>query len=395
MEKIIFILIFTLSGFLLLGQTTPNSFYRLNNSDEDLRRMDFEQALNKIDEILANNENSAIAYGQRAFIKSKMGLYNEARQDIEKARKLNPMVIDLFGLNGLNGLRNIVMSNPNLDFELIQESSLFSMYQKFIDDEYSLYTFNEEELSLLQKILEEIENNEPPQIILEDLDSVITVATNTAIFYDLKGLVLLRSNNLLEAKKCFSKAVTENPSFAIGWYNLAQVEKELGNLETATEYFNKAILLENELTIAKFDLAILSKKNGAYDEAIKLYNEIIENDINYKFEALKNRGLTRKGLGDFTRATIDIDKAIQLDPMDEKLIFYRANLHLLFGDFTDAINDYSKVLQLDESNSEAYYNRALAYIRIHDHYKACLDFAKYAELNGSEDKTLQLFCADL
>lgn len=382
-------------GFQMHSQVTQNSFYRLNNSDEDLRRMDFEEALNKIDEILSSNENSAIAYAQRAFIKSKMGLYNEAKKDIIRAEKLNPMIIDLFSLNGLNGLHNIIKSNPYADFEVLKESSLLNIYYKLIDDESMLYNFSDNELTSIQTILEEIERGEDPKIILQNLDAIIPEASSKAIFYDLRGLVQFKSNELLEAKKCFAKAVTDNPSFAIGWYNFAQVEKALGNSETAIEYFNKAILLENELTIAKFDLAILNKTKGKYEEAISIYNEIIEQDINYKFEALKNRGLTRKSLGDYTRATIDIDKAIALNPQDEKLKFYKANLGLLFGDFNNAIRDYTEVLALNENNADAYFNRALAYIRIHNHYKACLDFAKYAELSDSIDQTLQLFCADL
>ena len=112
-------------------------------------------------------------------------------------------------------------------------------------------------------------------------------------------------------------------------------------------------------------------------------------------EAFLNRGLTKKMLGDYGGALVDLNQAIEEFPNNPELYKNRGNLQLLLGLHRKAIDDYTKAITIDENYAEAYYNRALAFFLIYDKISGCMDLDKSIDL-GYEiaTKTKTYFCTE-
>ena len=377
------------------AQAPVNTMQGLTLSDQKWRLMDYEATLNDLDELVAQNEYSSILLAQRALIKTKLGMNEEARQDKQLANSLNPYAIDLFGLNGSNGMLNVMKSTPEEDQAIFNKQYLFNEYLAYLENEETIFEYTEENLDFLSEVIYSIENDYDKSTIIQTIDEAIpNFVNNKAILYDLRGLLQLELKDALSAKSSFAKAVTIDPFFAIAWYNFAQAEMQLGNIPTAMEYLDKANDIEGNLLIAKFELAKLNKSVGEFDIAVDLYDEIINENTAGKFIALKNRGLSKKKLGDYSRALIDLNKALDFNPEDPSLYFYRGNLNMLFGEYKLAMVDYDKSIQLDPAYADAFFNKALAYLRLHNHREACSNFNEYEHLNQKDSTVKSFFCAD-
>ena len=78
--------------------------------------------------------------------------------------------------------------------------------------------------------------------------------------------------------------------------------------------------------------------------------------------------------------TLDLNRAIELNPQNPYLFYDRANHFFLTGDYDRAIDDYTQALELDGRLAEAYYNRGLAYIHADHKLEGIADLSKAGEL---------------
>ncbi|MBI5360901.1 MAG: tetratricopeptide repeat protein [Planctomycetes bacterium] len=85
----------------------------------------------------------------------------------------------------------------------------------------------------------------------------------------------------------------------------------------------------------------------------------------------------------------DYDKAIELDPKDEKTFHNRGFAKYTLGDYTEAIYDYNKAIELNPNYSKAFCNRGSAKDATGDSKGALSDYTKAIELDPSLKSTLQ------
>ena len=114
---------------------------------------------------------------------------------------------------------------------------------------------------------------------------------------------------------------------------------------------------------------------GQHHLAIKEWTKIIERGPEYK-RAYMMRGNSYHQLGDLLRATSNYQSANRLDPNDTDVLFLLGTFHVLQGaellktgqtlpaqlQMLDAVGDLDRLIELDPLNADAYNSRALAHL---------------------------------
>ena len=351
----------------------------LQEAERKFRALDYDGTFLTLENAVAQAPYSPDALLMRARFRNIVGMQTEAEMDVRLANKINPLAADLYGYYGNKGLLKILSIEPENALTGLTTLQKLNYYYQALDNK--MMEDNNEELLIirLETIVEDIESN----YLIEAENSINEILENnqqSAIAYDLKGVVLYKQGNFEDAADAFSKAVTLEPNFAIAWYNFAQTEKSLGHLEKAKRYLDRAIELQEDLAKAYFERALVLKKMGEKEKALIDYNKVIEMKGDSYMEAYLNRGLTKKMLGDYGGALADFNKVIDEFPRNAELRKNRGNLHLLFGLPQKAIEDYSKAIELNSDYAEAYYNRAMAFYLIFDKISGCSDLQNSIDL---------------
>ncbi len=351
----------------------------LQMANEQMKLFDFEQTIEILDNAVAQNPNSPEALLARARFKKSVGMESEAIEDLNIANQINPYIANLYGYNGSKGLMKLIAYEPELAVQRFSANGKFNYYYQEIDRQFSSGNYEIEKFKKLESALEALEQEKLLQAMSE-IEGILTIYPQSAISYDLKGLIYKKQGKPKKAEAAFKKAVSIEPQFAIGWYNLGQIERELKNYNESKEYLDKAINLQSDLTKAYFERALLLKEMGHKKSALLDYNSIVEmTGSNYR-EAFLNRGLTKIMLGDFAGALADLNKAIEDYPRNPELRKNRGNLYLLYGLHKLAVEDFTKAIELDQDYAEAYYNRGLTFILMFDKVSGSADIAKSASL---------------
>lgn len=340
---------------------------------------DFEGVLMTLDNAVAQEPNSAEALAERARFKKIIGMDTEAQADLRTANQINPYAANIYGYYGNLGLLEVLSIEPEASVQKLTDFQTLNYYYTSLDQDLLVAKNEQSEIGNIEDILMDIENDELSAAQLR-IDSLSIQNPNSATVYDLKGLVLRKKGDYLEARDAFTRSVALAPKFAIGWYNLGQVERNLGNFAASEKHLNKAIGLQENLTKAYFERAMLMKQLGKKEKALEDYDMILKLEGKNYMEALVNRGLTKKMMGDFGGAMSDLNQAVEAFPDAPDLRKNRGNIHLLLGAPRKSIDDFTKAIQLKDDYAEAYYNRAIAFFIIYDKISACADLEKSIEL---------------
>ena len=83
-----------------------------------------------------------------------------------------------------------------------------------------------------------------------------------------RGYALLQSGDLTGAQRAFARAVSINPDYAIGYYNLADAYVEIGDYEKARSLYNQALVVDRALDVAYDGLGYVLILQGKPEQAI-------------------------------------------------------------------------------------------------------------------------------
>ncbi len=366
----------------------------LQKAEQQFRALDYEGTFFTLENAVAQNPNSPEALLLRAKFKKMVGMNMEAEADLRMANRINPMAASLYGFNGNAGLLQILSLEPEQAVQGLSNFQKLTYYYQALDNKILDNKNKDEEIQIIGEVIEEIEADRLNEA-LEMVNKAIIEFPNSAISYDLKGVILKTQGKFADAVDAFSKAVSVEPDFAIGWYNLGRIERSLNHFDKAKIYLDRAIELQGDLTKAYFERALLFKQIGKKEEALKDYDTIIKMKGDTYMEAFSNRGLTKKMMGDYGGALADLNQAIEKFPQNAELRKNRGNLHLLFGLHRKAIDDYTEAINLDKNYAKAYYNRALTFFLIYDKISGCEDLDKSINLGfETATKIRDYFCTE-
>ena len=395
--------VFVFSQGMQIGPLLYENVYPLQSFGDDTPRhlmlaqtyyqlFDQERTMFALNNAVLHNPNSVHALLKRSQFKEMIGLKTEAAEDLRRANSLNPYAGLLYGMNGQQGMMSLLAFQPKSGYRELSTERRLGYYFDFLYEKICEGSIEEMELDLVETIIDDIETNQLEEA-LSLVGVLLNMYPNSAIGYDLKGVIQLKTGLLENAHESFQKAVELQPDFAIAWYNMGRAALAKREIERAQRYFDEAILLRSDLTMAYFDRALLRKSVGDAEGAVADYDRIIKMKGDNYLEAFLNRGLTRKMLGDFNGALSDINKAINNYPEDAMLYKNRGNLYFMFNQPRQAIEDYTKALDLDPKLAGAFFNRGLANFIIQDTNKGCADLNEAASL-GYEKAAYKLsyFC---
>lgn len=341
-----------------------------------------ERGLAIINQEVEENPNSAEILLKSAKLKMLYGLNEEAENDLQLAKSLNPYALEMYGFYGPTKIINIMEYRPNEHIVELDINKRLSYYYTALEEALVQSQLSSIEIELLTNIINQVkeDNLEEAMKYAEDM---IHLYPKCAMAYDLQGLILEKQGAYVQASKALNQAVTLQPGYALAWYNWSRVERKSEQYDLAKQYLDKAIQLKADLTKAYFDRAVLLKLLGEEEEAIKDLDNILQAEDKEYTEAYINRGLIRKMIGDFEGALTDLNEAIKYAPTDSNLLKNRGNLHLLLGYYEHAIFDYSEAIKLNRTKADIYFNRGLAHYLNGDEYLACSDFEE-SEILGLE-----------
>ena len=152
-----------------------------------------------------------------------------------------------------------------------------------------------------------------------------------------------------QTEKIAEEMIQQRPDSFVGYERLGSAALRLGDHSKAIIYLQKAI-------------EICPPTSGAAD----IYN---------------NRGLAYAGKGDFERAILDFEQAIELDPTYAKAYNNRGIIHVKNNALDPAVRDFDKAIELDPGYAQAYKNRGIAYKKKGNADQAIRDREKAVELD--------------
>ena len=120
--------------------------------------------------------------------------------------------------------------------------------------------------------------------------------------------------------------------------------------------------------------------HGEYDKAIVAFNKAIELDPNFAL-AYNNRGWAYIELEQYEQGIADCTKAIELDPGLALAYSNRGWAYIRLGQYEQGIADCTKAIELDPSLALAYSSRGWAYIELEQYEQAIADYDKAIELD--------------
>lgn len=86
--------------------------------------------------------------------------------------------------------------------------------------------------------------------------------------------------------------------------------------------------------------------------------------------------------GEYDRAIVDYDLAIQLDLAEAYVFYDRGIAHYAIGEIDRAIADYDRAIQVEPNNAETYFQRSIAYIDKQEWDRVIADSTKAIQLKA-------------
>lgn len=158
----------------------------------------------------------------------------------------------------------------------------------------------------------------------------------------------------------------------------------LGSRDRALSDYDQVIQLDPTNARALIERsALLVKDKGDYTRAIVDLNKALAIHPD-NVDALMLRGEAHGEAGDFARGLADLDQAIKLAPGRANAFLLRGIVAGRYGDQTAALTDYNQALALDPRNAEALVNRAAIHSTRGDHDGAIVDLDAAISLQAND-----------
>jgi protein O-GlcNAc transferase len=183
------------------------------------------------------------------------------------------------------------------------------------------------------------------QMALKHFETAIELDDAYIHTFTNQGLLLMAMANHEAAIDSFNRAVLINPSFAEGYYYLANVCKTTYRMEAALGNIEKAISLNPNHADSYITLADINFLLGKFSDAVSAYKTAIDMSPASIDAYMRLSGLlSEMGLHD--EALDTANKAVKLRPDAPEVYYTLGNVYLDQSKFNDAIDVYQRALQL-------------------------------------------------
>ena len=375
LHKLVITLIFFAHGFI----STWSQDFEFHDLQHYLY-YDYETAIGQLDHDVMDNPTSAIHLINRAKYQQMHGQVAAAERDLKRAAALSPFMVDLYFEEGRDARRKLISVQPEkamITLDLARRLLFYSDYLEYY------FAHNQIGYAYFLELTEVVDH-----LLRHDFERALSLSAlindrnkGNSVGQVLHAIVLIENEKLAEARTVLEEILEAEPGLAHAWYNLSKIEAEEGSTEAAKTALENAIQLDSSFSKAHFDHAQFYGEMGDYEKAITAYNKVLTQNDNLYIEALVNRGLAKKMLGDFSGALGDINLAMEIHPDEDILFKNRGNLYLLEGKYKLAIEDYAKAIELNRNFPEALHNKAIAHLLLYEFEQGCADMQDAARLD--------------
>ncbi|MBS0011409.1 MAG: tetratricopeptide repeat protein, partial [Bacteroidales bacterium] len=225
-------------------------------------------------------------------------------------------------------------------------------------------------------------------LALAHLNRASKVAKREARIYPEKVKTLLELGQYEKALKVSDTAMIfkEND---INYYQRGLVYVKLNNDVLARKDLEKAISKNRSFADARLELSNLLIRGGELERAMEQCSEVIKNN-DRNTDAYLARSRIYIARLDYPSAINDISKNILIEPQNPEHYLTRGTYYQEFNQHPNAINDFSKAIQLNPSDPNFYYMRARSYEDIMNYEAAAKDYSTITELSEFDPRARKL-----
>jgi tetratricopeptide (TPR) repeat protein len=227
---------------------------------------------------------------------------------------------------------------------------------------------------------------------IQFLDSAIKLEPRNSELFVNRGWAHQEMQDTIQATTDYQKAMTLNPEGSLARYNLASLTAKKGNLKAGEKLLTEAITRNPEEPHFLIARAINATAQGNYPKALLDYNAAIQLDTSNP-DAWMRRGLIKVKLKDLNGALVDYTQSIKLKDNNETVWLLRGDLMVQLNKVKDAIEDYTVAITHQPEYGIAFYHRGIARQRSGDLKEACEDLKQAQSLKVKVDeKSMSLSC---
>ncbi len=386
MKNLLF-LIFTIISYPLSSQLTNGGVileYPLSQGAVP------ETGITYFSNILHEHPQNTTALLKRSALYRAQGMNIEAEADLKLANLINPYS----GLYVSQENRNSFFEKRSFGYDRKSKTDKSTFSKNYLlEDEYKRVLDSDHitpESKLLMESTIKFISMGDHRAAYQILESINELDTHTALCYDLLGVIALEEKQYDDAIKMFTYAIEIDNEFTIAYHNRAVAYKLMKNYEAAEIDFKKALSQRSDIAKIKFSKAKMFELKGDKNGAKHFYEDAMNVSNNYP-EAGLNYSTLLKSAGEYTKAMIEINKLIEINPNKYENYYVRGGLYFIYGEYSNAVADFDTYLENHPDDHDVLFYRGLSQVLKGNSTQGCQDISDSIDNGHSKHADLYLY----
>ena len=220
---------------------------------------------------------------------------------------------------------------------------------------------------------------EQPKAALALSNKLLGQFPNSVMLLNLLGASYTGINDFEAAVYHYKRALTIDSDHANTYFNMANTQKQMGELEAATESYKQVIKINPNDAEAYNNMGITQQSSGFLEAAIHSYQEALKISPNFS-EAHNNLGAVLNEKGDIDAAIDSYKKACQINPNYAEAY---NNMGLSFNkkyNLKASIKCYKQAISIKPDYEDALHNLAIALYKNGDREEAEGSYAQAGKI---------------
>jgi len=334
------------------------------------QEQEYQKALEACDQAISQHTYRLEFYLEKAQLLLKLRLYPASLEVMEQAKLLAP---------------------EESEIELLAAEAWIGQGMT----EEALAILNDLKLTATLELMSEVHLLEAMAYTRDENHERAFYMFKAAIEADNKNETAIRRFALcVEATRKFEQSVELHQSLvdkdaynALAWYNLGQAHEYLGNYFEALEAYEYAYLIDNSFSRACRDSAVLHFEQKNYEKARALFEELFNHtDSETDSDLHIYIGRCYLELGSLQSASIYLQQAVKLDPLNDEAFFYLGQCCAEQEKWTMAERYLEKAIQIEDQRDEYYAVLGEVHYYLEDHASATACMREAIELNEENSR---------
>ncbi|XP_063144977.1 tetratricopeptide repeat protein 6 [Candoia aspera] len=180
----------------------------------------------------------------------------------------------------------------------------------------------------------------------QDTNAALKITTNAELLTN-RGVINQFMGYLNCAMRDYQQAITTDPSYALAYFNAANIYFLNKQFSQANDYYTKALTLDSQNESAFLNRAITNTLLRNFEEAKEDFEKAVYLSP-FSAAIYFNKANLYSMLEQYEQAEEDISKALSIQPYDALMYKLRADIRGKMGLIKEAIADYKKAISIQE-----------------------------------------------